>query len=147
MTRRWWPLYDDNYFTKLTNYVRGPCGVYKFFKKFTCPLTRGRITLDGKEIANFDDGLSTNIKKIKGRGGLDKGEFHRGQFHNSLWTFLHSSIEQNLESEKPIIRAFGFLDKRLGKRRLVKIKKEGLHHLELFFYELRMKAEKLAIKN
>ncbi len=61
-----------------------------------------------------------------------------------LQDYLSYSIDEAMASEKILIRALGMIDRRLGKRRLVRIKlKEDEHPLIRLFYELRRFSEGL----
>lgn len=57
--------------------------------------------------------------------------------------YLNISIDDALVSENPIIMSFAMLDKRLGKRRLKLIDKNGLHPMTIKLLELRLECESL----
>ncbi len=65
------------------------------------------------------------------------------EFCNALKAYRSQSIEQSIASDDPIVRMFAILDRRLGKRTLLRIKTqlnsqpEWLRH----FYTLRITAE------
>ncbi len=81
-------------------------------------------------------------------GALNDGCFTAVCFCEAFHEFDNQSIEKNLVSENPLVRIFAFLDRRLGKRRLLAL--SGSMERELpwvrAFYVIRMQAEGLADK-
>ena len=73
----------------------------------------------------------------------EKGEFSRWEFMDACWDYLNMSIDDAVVSDNPIIRSFAMLDKRLGKRRLKLIDRNGLHPLALSLLNLRLECEGL----
>jgi hypothetical protein len=129
----------------LANYGRG----VSYF------MSRGWITLDGREIANFstikrvresykmtDEWYSTDPQTLE---VLDKnGIFTRDYMVNALKNIIGSPIEEALQSTNPIIKAFAMLDRRLGKRRLKVLSfGENEHDLVKRFYQIRVQAESI----
>lgn len=116
---------------------------------------RGWISVDKREILD----LSTIKFEIEeyGRGRRDgrpdwetiKQELHQENLfsqwdlHRSLFEYLNLSIGEIICSGNHIIRAFGMLDSRLGKRRLGSIDISGEHDLVRRLYLLRCEAEKI----
>ena len=64
----------------------------------------------------------------------------------SITTYLNTSIENSICSDNYLLRAFAYMDRRVGKRTLLKIKDETqtLPHWVKQFYDLRCEAEGLA---
>jgi hypothetical protein len=129
----------------LANYGRG----VSYF------MSRGWITLDGREIANFstikrvresykmaDEWYSTDPQTLE---VLDKnGIFTRDDMVNALKNIIGSPIEEALQSTNPIIKAIAMLDRRLGKRRLKALSfGENEHDLVKRFYQIRVQAESI----
>jgi hypothetical protein len=121
-------------------------------------MVRGWITIDGEEIANFSTpdnyskfGWDTPeideripFKERKENVAAEKGEFSRSDFLNACWDYLNMNIDDALQSKNPIIKSLAVLDKRLGKRRLLKMEKTNLHPLAVKMLELRIDCEKLS---
>ena len=120
-------------------------------------MVRGWITIDGEEIANFSTPDNNNKygwktpdineripeeERTEG-AAAEKGEFSRWEFMDACRDYLNISIEDALVSENPVIRSFAMLDKRLGKRRLKLIERNGLHPLALKLLNLRLECENL----
>ena len=71
----------------------------------------------------------------------EMGVFALWDFNGALFDYLSLSIDEILQSEHPIIRGFGMLDRRLGKRRLTALKATNHHPLVALLYEFRCRAE------
>ena len=65
-------------------------------------------------------------------------------FTRSLFDYLNLSIDAILTSDNPLIRAFGMLDRRLGKRRLKALDVSGDLPLVQEFHEIRCRLEGLS---
>jgi hypothetical protein len=74
---------------------------------------------------------------------VEKGEFSRFDLHNCCWEYLQLSVEEALQHLSPLINLLAILDRRLGKRRLVLIRKDSLHPLVKAFLEFRLEVEGL----
>lgn len=76
---------------------------------------------------------------------LNAGEFDQRNFYAAFQEFDNQSIEESLISDDPIVRLFAVLDRRVGKRRLLSLKKEMGQELEWLrpFCILRLEAEGL----
>lgn len=77
----------------------------------------------------------------------DRSILRPEDFHQSLFQYLNTSIEDALVSPDPIIRAMGMLDRRLGKRRLASIDIVNEHPLVRRLFEIRCEAEGLENRN
>ena len=64
----------------------------------------------------------------------------------SITTYLNTSIENSIHSDNYLLRVFAYMDRRVGKRTLLKIKDEveALPHWVKQFYILRFEAEGLS---
>ena len=69
------------------------------------------------------------------------GSWH---LYTALLNYLNLSIEEALTSKDPIIRAFALFDRRVGKRRILKMKNFE-HPLEYKFFAIRREAEGTSI--
>lgn len=154
---------------KFAGSVRGRVAVFSTrFNKPNCRDGRAWITIDGEEIVNlstldsnsiyeccYHESTSTHCKthpavKAEDRtpGQLvERGEFSRFDLHNCCWEYLQLTVEEGLHHDSPLINVLAILDKRLGKRRLVLIQKEGLHPMLRAFLEFRLEAEGLKAAN
>ncbi|MDR2686692.1 MAG: hypothetical protein LBB75_02990 [Oscillospiraceae bacterium] len=121
------------------------------------------VLVDGKEIINMP--FETEIKIYaevnrrwpgsgKSRGQLEpevrkdfgeQGLYEAGDFKYALEEFLASDISLSLQSEILLVRMLAILDRRVGKRTLLKIKPavDQLPEWLQFFYRLRLESENL----
>ena len=53
-------------------------------------------------------------------GALNKGGFDQFTFYDAFHAYQNNSIDDSLISTDPVVRLFAILDKRVGKRRLLK---------------------------
>ncbi len=79
---------------------------------------------------------------------LKYGQFDQRCFYIAFNKFDNQSIEKSLESDDLIVRIFAVLDKRVGKRRLLKLDEITSDKEEVFrtFLNIRMAAEGMDIK-
>lgn len=80
------------------------------------------------------------------------GQFSSYDFQTAILRFLESPIEDSLASSDSLLNLFAILDRRVGKRRLAKIREEFANgrHAPIpdrirFFYNLRLEAEGMDI--
>lgn len=123
-----------------------------------CPDHYGRaaILLDGQEILNGSylrrwsnaDLLPNELRtryhgQIMDNAAVEYGDFCQRCFYSAFNEFDNQSIEKSLESENMLIRIFAVLDRRVGKRKLEKIKLTIEDEPEMFrkFYNIRMQFE------
>lgn len=104
---------------------------------------RGRawITYDGDEIANLASAWGWP-------GGLEDqlpSTFGQGRLSEAMIACLNSSIQTILEHEDQLVRALGYLDRRVGKRKLRMIDVETEEPLTRLFFLLRCESEGLSI--
>lgn len=132
-----------------------------------CPDHEGRaaILYDGKEILSssyYENMISEGIqlRKIEKEepdisrteqwrkaceAALKDGTFDQRYFYRAFQEFDNQSIEQSLTSETPLVRLFAILDRRAGKRTLIKLKANMMTELDWLkpFYLLRFEAENI----
>ena len=120
---------------------------------------RGYITLDGAEIFNMAThshlhqllDLQRESSATQSRDRYDyaiehmgvEGKYTQFTFYHALDQYLSLSIEKALDSSDVLIRALALIDRRLGKRRFVRLPVPGEteHELVRRFYDLRAQAE------
>jgi hypothetical protein len=123
---------------------------------------RGWITYKKEQIVNFETILSwvnygayfhesTNtpclthkavVMKDRTPGRLiERGEFSRFDLHEACWELLNLSIDDALKSRNPIIQGLAFLDRRIGKQRLIGFSTEKLHPLATKMLKIRLYEE------
>lgn len=110
---------------------------------------RAAILLDGKEILSgsyYNKFLRTYDKyNIMDETALNAGCFDQRCFYSAFEIFDNQSIEQSLESDNLLVKIFAILDRRTGKRRLVKMKEQMEKEPKIiqFFYSVRIGAEQI----
>lgn len=118
---------------------------------------RASIRLDGNEILkgnyfNFWLKFPEDERNLERRyrpydfvdeTALKLGAFDQRSFYSAFEKFDNQSIEESLTSENLIVRIFAILDRRVGKRRLIKLKKYLNAEDEIFntFFTIRAQAE------
>ena len=127
-----------------------------------CPDHEGRaaILLDGKQIisgsyreqwsnAHLLPDDETREKRLRTEfafmddTAVKLGMFDQRQFYSAFCEFDGQSIEESLASKNCLVRVFALLDRRVGRRRLMKLKETIGTEGEIFriFFEIREKAE------
>lgn len=130
-----------------------------------CPDHEGRaaVRYDGEEIlkSNYFDMMWAWYdaeKRIRGenpemshrevwlKSGLDilkDGYFDQRDFYAAFSEFDNQSIEDSLDSENALVRMFAVLDRRVGKRRLIRLAEIMISEPEWLraFYLIRLRAE------
>ncbi|MGM9680046.1 MAG: hypothetical protein ACI3XR_00925 [Eubacteriales bacterium] len=126
---------------------------------------RASIRLDGKELisgcywnnwfkAPFFPHDETYEKRMReefaymDETALKLGVFNQRCFYRAFHEFDQQSIEQSLNSDDLIVRIFAVLDRRVGKRRLIKMKDSLNEKDEIFylFYSIRIRAENISFE-
>jgi hypothetical protein len=82
-----------------------------------------------------------NAHRDADRSLAKKGVLPLWEVNRLLFCYLNTGIETILNSDNPLIRAIGLLDKRCGKRRLAAIDPATEHPLVQTVYRVRCKAE------
>lgn len=144
----------------LRGHIRYYCTTYS-----KCPDHEGRaaVLLDGREILKgsyFDyewrvgklacelcdlEHSYRESYKTADNAVLRDGHFDQRCFYNAFDEFSTQSIEESLSSENAIVRMFAVLDRRVGKRRLVKLAEKIAGESEWLrtFYMIRLRAENI----
>ena len=123
---------------------------------------RAAILLDGEEVLRgnyynkfFKSDLFPRDEKYLSRirneysyideVALELDCFDQRSFYLSFKEFDNQSIEDSLKSDNLLVRIFAILDRRIGKRRLVKMRNEIENEPEIFqfFYNARVEAEQI----
>lgn len=121
---------------------------------------RAAILLDGKELISGgyykrysvahlfpkDEKYETRMREeisFMDDTALQLGVFDQRSFYQAFYEFDNQSIEKSLKSENLLVQIFAILDKRVGKRRLLLMKKEILDEPKMFqlFYTIRIEKE------
>ncbi len=132
-----------------------------------CPDHEGRaaVLLDGKEIISsnyYEHMISQSVQwhKIKEEDpdisnadqwskafdlALKEGTFEQHNFYKAFEEFDNQCIEKSLASDNPLVRMLAILDRRVGKRTLMKLKDKSEQDLEWLkpIYRIRFEAEHL----
>ncbi|MEW6210811.1 MAG: hypothetical protein AB1631_20770 [Acidobacteriota bacterium] len=140
--------------------IRGRIHIYS--THYQCSCGRGWITVDGEELVDLSTMLSGLIYKCiyheatktdcithpaipdearKPGGLVEPGEFSRFDLHKACWEYIHSSINDSLNSNNPLIVSLAVLSAKVGKNRLRKLAEQKLHPLTRKLLEIRLKAE------
>lgn len=108
---------------------------------------RAAILFDGEEILRgaflFKDFFSERNPHNMDEIALTTGGFDQTDFYCAFDEFDNQSIEKSLESENLIVKIIALLDRRVGKRRLLKMKENISKEPEVIqrFYSIRTEAE------
>ena len=92
---------------------------------------------DPEQAENYYQAVEDAERTVK-----DRGIFPPWEFNGSLFDYLSMSIDDILSSDNPIVRAFGMLDRRFGKRRLREYDVSGEDPLVRTLYHFRCEAER-----
>jgi hypothetical protein len=112
---------------------------------------RGRtwIEYDGKEILSFCDFRFENRWRELG-GDFDAvnadGVCSKQDFGIALGQFIDSKIDEALASENRLVRALAMVDRRLGRRSLLKLSKEPIEGPAKVLLEVRLIAERIGVQ-
>lgn len=95
-----------------------------------------------------EDGRMLNDLLMKEKWRID-GTFAYCDFTYSISQYLKTNIKDSLVSENYLLRIFAYMDRRVGKRTLIKIKDEvaALPEWVQQFYRIRCEAEGLDFKD
>jgi hypothetical protein len=77
----------------------------------------------------------------RGNSPVEPGEFARYDLHDACWRYLHSSINESIDSTHPLIQSLAVLSARVGKTRLRRTASRDLHPLTRALLEFRLEAE------
>lgn len=116
---------------------------------------RAAILLDGREVIEgcyYDMWINPPMMSaeecwasfaVMDNTHVKYGMFDQHCFYNAFTEFDNQSIEKSLESENMLIRIFAVLDRRVGKRKLEKMRLTIGDEQEMLrkFYDIRMRFE------
>ncbi|WEK56074.1 MAG: hypothetical protein P0Y55_08510 [Candidatus Cohnella colombiensis] len=80
--------------------------------------------------------------RIAGKEMEFQGIHNQFEFYKAIEEYLNLSIDEAMRSTNPIIRSISWFDKRLGKRRLIRIEEES-NIIVIKFRNFRLEAEGL----
>ncbi len=91
------------------------------------------------------DKENEEIENMVNQMAINDGVFHIYDITSAIRAYKNSDVKLNINSPNPIIRMFTVMDRRIGKRTLIKIIPEMEKQPEWlqFFYKLRFEAEGL----
>jgi len=162
-----WSKIKKNVESKFTDKLKGRIQIYitSYGNDYDTKdlYNRGWITIDGNEVVNFSTPdafflnrndyhytTPTDCARAKEKAYertpdnlIEKGEFSKFDLSNCCYAFLDMNIDEAISHESPIIQLLATLDKRLGKRRLIKLSEQELHPLTNFFLNVRLEAEQI----
>lgn len=97
----------------------------------------------GKE--TFYDEENRNVESMVYEMAIYDGVFEVYDIVSAIEEYKNLAIKESINSPNPLIRLFAVLDRRVGKRTLIKLKSEVKDQPEWLqlFYNLRLKAEDL----
>ena len=111
--------------------------------------SRVAIRVDGEEVLKSDfcrwrkacEGAFLNDIVIHNRGGFDSVEFY-----NAFYVYQNQDIQESLLCDDPLVRLFAILDRRVGKRTLLRILPSVQDQPDWLkpLYLIRLKAENVA---
>lgn len=121
----------------------------------TCGCGHAWLTLDGDIVANFCTranairkyvGVPDSPNRMYAHQYAEYGELSRQDAYKACWDFTHTlSIEDALHDSDPLVQTLAVIDRRVGKRRLKKMKPETLHPLARRLLEERFDAEQIRL--
>lgn len=102
-----------------------------FFNRYPAGYERGEIELEKKQLNKYKDQF------------VEYGELTRQDIYSICWEYIHElGIDEALKSEDSLTQSLTVLDKRLGKKRIERLKNRDLHPLAKKLLETRMGALK-----
>jgi hypothetical protein len=140
--------------------VKGRVQIYS--THYQCSCGRGWITVDGEELVDLSTMLTDLIYRCayheatktdcathpavpdeerKPENLVEPGEFSRFDLHEACWEYIHSSVNDSLNSNHPLIVSLAVLNTKVGKGRLRKLAERKLHPLTRALLEIRLDAE------
>ena len=140
--------------------VKGHVQIYS--THYQCSCGRGWITVDGEELVDLSTMLTGMIYRCiyheatntdcvthpavpddarKPGNLVEPGEFSRFDLHEACWEYIHSSVNDSLKNNNPLIVSLTVLNAKVGKGRLKKLTEQHLHPLTRALLEIRLKAE------
>lgn len=158
---------ENKFSEKLNNKIQLYITTYGTDYDISDLFNRGWITVNGKEVVNFSTpdsfylnkndyhfatptncAVPTEIEYEERTPGRlsEKGEFSKYDLSHCCYVYLDLNIDEAINHKSPIINMLAVLDKRLGKRRLLKLNENELHPLVRYFLNLRLESENIKPK-
>lgn len=99
----------------------------------------------GKEMLN--DEVNRSVERRVDQILINKGNIDTYLFTEALDFYMHHTIEASLDSPDELVRMFAIMDRRVGKRRLEKLRVDVSAQPDWlqYFYILRMEAEGIGL--
>lgn len=137
--------------------VRGRVRIHS--THYQCSCGRAWITVNGKELVDLSTMLSGLIyrrvyheatktdcmthpavpdENRKPGNLIEPGEFSRFDFHEACWDYIHSSVNESLSSNNPLVVSLAVLNAKVGEGRLKRIASQKLHPLTRALLEVRL---------
>jgi hypothetical protein len=69
---------------------------------------------------------------------VEPGEFSRFDLHEACWEYMHSSVNDSLNSNNPLIVSLAVRNAKVGKGRLKSLARQKLHPLTRALLEIRV---------
>ncbi len=117
---------------------------------------RAAINFDGNDLVNFSwvemcardsDLFSTHksYKALETEKWIPEGTLCDEDFINSITAYLDTDVAASLHADNYLLRVFAYMDRRVGKRTLLKIREEAesLPEWVRQFYRIRCEAEEI----
>lgn len=136
-----WSKIKKEYLRFLAPSVAKRIDIYatRYNKCSCCCMGREWITFDKNEVFDIIEHDAWTPDDIHQRKAWKSSDCDN--LGNNIVTYTKLSIEEIINSDNPVIKALGFLDKRYGKRRLKSIDLDQLHPLEKLMYKIRVNCE------
>jgi hypothetical protein len=106
---------------------------------------KGRELHRLNEIGYDDPGINREIGVTAHELVKKEGIYAQYDFYDSVEEFLNLPIDQALKSEDMVVKILALIDRRVGKRTLIKLRESIKNDLEIiqYFYNLRCEAEQI----
>ncbi|MCM3125277.1 hypothetical protein QNH36_02370 [Mesobacillus sp. AQ2] len=97
------------------------------------------------EMGYDDPGINREIGVTAHELVKKEGIYAQYDFYDSVEEFLNLPIDQALKSEDMVVKILALIDRRAGKRTLIKLRESIKNELEIiqYFYSLRCEAEQI----
>lgn len=97
------------------------------------------------EMGYDDPGINREIGVTAHELVKKEGIYAQYDFYDSVEEFLNLPIDQALKSEDMVVKILALIDRRAGKRTLIKLRESIKNELEIiqYFYNLRCEAEQI----
>jgi hypothetical protein len=109
-----------------------------------CSCNRGWISIDGNVVAHVDPHLGKLTLSLPRDQGVRGQQSYRSRFPEACWQYLHSGINDSLQSPDPFVSSLAMLNTKVGRTRLQRASTWDLHPLTRAMLEFRLQAEREA---